>query len=473
MSKPRICLIIDHPLRDLPGASLIALRLAESGCEVFLVPMFVQERESLALAPDFVLLNYLRKNNESYVHRLKNCGIQYGINDTEGGFYGDLAYYGKVLSQDRDLYESLNCNLIWGRKMLNYLENDFGIRQRLVLTGLPRFDYYSPRLRKAELNLLPDDFKAKPLALINTKVALANPQFVSVEREVELYKNKLGFSDDVIQHFLTYGKLSIDDNVRLAGDLASEFSDINVVIRPHPHERAETYREKLQTAGVTSVKVNRDGPVVPWILAAKSVIHRHCTTAIEAALAGVPAISPAWVNTSANAPDAEAVSHIVESKSELMDLIHAANQGRVQPTPRITAETGRIIDDWLFQVDGDSSARVAGAILESLKSGTRVDRSRCEQRMFDIFENHEGMAGGLYHRLNKLGRFNPKTLWLLENARLKKWKSTQKFFTPQNVVGWIQPITQLEQKRVPNIDWATANDSYLNEYPGLAVKVTF
>ncbi|MCC2678168.1 MAG: hypothetical protein K0R29_744 [Pseudobdellovibrio sp.] len=472
MSKTRVSLIVDHPLRDLPGVSLIAYKLARMGLDVFLVPMYVQERECLSLASDFVLLNYLRKNNETFVQRLIHCGIQYGINDTEGGFYGDLDFYAKILSQNHELYENLRCNTVWGKKMLTYLQEHFPHKQNLVLTGLPRFDFYSEKYRNLELNLIPSHLKDKKIALINTKVALINPQFVTVEREIDLYKNKLGFSDDVINHYIEYGRYSITDNIALAKNLSRDLSGVQVIIRPHPHENAETYSKQVDTQSHPNVSVYRDGPVIPWILKSKSIIHRHCTTAIEAALAGKPALAPEWVRTSANAPDAEKVSHHVKSETELKELILLANDNRVEPTAQIKSELDRIINEWLYQIDGDSHARVASAITDNLKPGQHADKDRARKQMYRIFDSREGSAGQLYNMLNKLGEKDLFPVWKTENIRLAKWAKTQKYYTPNDVKNWIEPVNKLENGPQLNISWASESGEYLDNYPGRAVKVS-
>src|SRR5687767_9150595 len=100
MDNPRIALIVDHPLRDLGGLCLVAWELARSGAEVYLVPFNLQTREVLALAPDLVVLNYLRPNNERFVDALIVANIGYAMLDTEGGFYGDLAKYGQVMTRN-------------------------------------------------------------------------------------------------------------------------------------------------------------------------------------------------------------------------------------------------------------------------------------------------------------------------------------------------------------------------------------
>ncbi len=470
MKKTRIALIVDHPLRDLPGLALIAKDLAQKNCEVFLVPMYNQERECLALAPDFVLLNYLRKNNEHFVHRLKKCGIQYGINDTEGGFYGDLDYYGSVLSLDRDLNENVRCNLVWGQKMLDYLKSKPQWNHQLKLTGLPRFDFYADKFKTVDLSPLIQMPKNKKLALINTKVALANPLFVTVEKEIEIYKNKLGISEEKIQFFLKYGLLSIEDNVALSEWIGQNFPDWSVVIRPHPHENGRTYANKINSQ-FKNVSVHREGPVIPWILQSKAVLHRHCTTAIEAAIANIPAISPTWVNTSANAPDAEDVSHKAHTQQELFELLQSAEKNQLTASAEIQKSTQKIIDDWLYQVDGNSHIRVSDEILQSLGS-TKPRVSDCAKEVYNIFDHRTDLKGQLFTQFSRLSAVYPKPLWAIDQMRLKKWTITQKYFTPKDLSDWINPVIAMEKSSAVQISWAHEDDSYLEPYTGHSIRVT-
>jgi surface carbohydrate biosynthesis protein len=67
------------------------------------------------------------------------------------------------------------------------------------------------------------------------------------------------------------------------------FPDHTLVIRPHPTENQDIYR---QIAGrCKRVVVTNEGNVVPWLMATKAVIHNGCTTGIEAFVMRVPAIS--------------------------------------------------------------------------------------------------------------------------------------------------------------------------------------
>jgi len=71
--------------------------------------------------------------------------------------------------------------------------------------------------------------------------------------------------------------------------LEGAFPNYTIIVRPHPTENQEIYRNIA--AQCKRVQVTNEGNVVPWILASKAVIHNCCTTGLEAYVMGVPAIS--------------------------------------------------------------------------------------------------------------------------------------------------------------------------------------
>lgn len=73
-----------------------------------------------------------------------------------------------------------------------------------------------------------------------------------------------------------------------AKGLAREFK-LKVVIRPHPVESATAWRKAVKDT--TNVHVVTGGDLTPWILASRAIIHNSCTSGIEAACAGVPAVA--------------------------------------------------------------------------------------------------------------------------------------------------------------------------------------
>jgi surface carbohydrate biosynthesis protein len=71
--------------------------------------------------------------------------------------------------------------------------------------------------------------------------------------------------------------------------LARAFPDLRVIVRPHPTEKHDAYQALAENTPNVRV-INRDN-IVPWLLAARAVIHNGCTTGVEAFALGVPSLS--------------------------------------------------------------------------------------------------------------------------------------------------------------------------------------
>jgi hypothetical protein len=62
-----------------------------------------------------------------------------------------------------------------------------------------------------------------------------------------------------------------------------------VVVRPHPTENPQVYHDIA--AGCARVKVTNEGNVIPWLMAARALVHNSCTTGVEAYIMQVPAVT--------------------------------------------------------------------------------------------------------------------------------------------------------------------------------------
>ncbi len=94
-----------------------------------------------------------------------------------------------------------------------------------------------------------------------------------------------GFAEDLRDH-----KQALFDYFKeLIPALDKAFPDFNIVVRPHPTENQAVYQRIA--AACRRVKVTNEGNVVPWLMAAKALVHNGCTTAVEAYSMGIPAIS--------------------------------------------------------------------------------------------------------------------------------------------------------------------------------------
>ena len=76
---------------------------------------------------------------------------------------------------------------------------------------------------------------------------------------------------------------------RLIPDVERTFPGHTVIVRPHPTENHDVYRKIADQCD--RVHVTNEGNIVPWLRAARVLIHNGCTTGVEAYMMGVPAVS--------------------------------------------------------------------------------------------------------------------------------------------------------------------------------------
>ena len=116
--KFKVCLIVDNPLRDLEGLILVAWHLAQKDIVCYIVPMYYQAFDVIALKPDIVIVNYLRPNNVNLLLRYKKENIKVCILDTEGSPGRDLSKFANFIFQIKER-ELVDIYCLWGIDQYN------------------------------------------------------------------------------------------------------------------------------------------------------------------------------------------------------------------------------------------------------------------------------------------------------------------------------------------------------------------
>lgn len=381
---PRIAIVVDHPERDLAGLVLTALDLTQRGIVCHLVPLNLQEREIWALAPDFVLFNYLRRSNEQFARELLDAGIAFGVLDTEGAIWPNPEEYASLLWPDTSLLQQARCVCLWGGRLAEFLVGrGYFTREQIVVTGCPRFDLYSSPWRGLQEDV-PEPGAPPPRRqiLINTNFSVSNPIFTSADQCVAMHRSVLGYSETALRRIVHAETVAIREIVRIAELLADTFTAVDIVIRPHPFESARPY--EAAAAGRENLLVRQSGSIQKAIFSASAVIQRSCTTAIEAGIAGVPAFSPQWVPAPFLMPDAEAVSVPCRSLSELTEFLLDVLDGSYEPSEAMRQTQAAVVRDCCFAADGLSHWRVGEAVSRVIEPRQQVDHARCRQHLYGL-----------------------------------------------------------------------------------------
>lgn len=428
--RPRVALLIDHPQRDLPGMVLTALELCRRGMVCHLVPLNLQERELLALAPDFVLINYLRLGNERFVRLLLGTGIQVGLLDTEGAVWADCGAYTELLWQDPDLLRAVRPACMWGPRMADCLvAGGFLDPSQIVVTGCPRFDLYHPHW---ESILREPSVGARPRILINTNFSGVNPRFATIDQNRRQFAESFGWSEARIAGHLEAERQGIAGMIELARRLAGDFPALEVQVRPHPFEHVAHYEEALRD--LPGIRIGNERPVQTDIFQAAVVVQRSCSTAIEAAMAGVPTVSPRWVETPVEIPIAEAVSVPCESYATLRDAVCQALAGTGGQPPAVQHAREAVMRDYFHRLDGRSHARVADAVMRELGTGSKTSVSACRRALYRLDDPESTLVAEAGARVRRMLGLSP--YWCFRGGRSAPpawWTTGAKAYTTADV----------------------------------------
>jgi len=98
-----------------------------------------------------------------------------------------------------------------------------------------------------------------------------------------------GMSREYAEGLRDHKQAIFEDFQRMIPALHDAFAEHTIVVRPHPTENQGIYNQLA--ARCKRVKVTNEGNVVPWLLAARALIHNGCTTGVEAYVMKVPAIT--------------------------------------------------------------------------------------------------------------------------------------------------------------------------------------
>lgn len=203
------------------------------------------------------------------------------------------------------------------------------------VTGNPRVDLLRPELRgyyDSEANEIRREYG--DFLLINSNFGYVNA-FVkdmnllqsSPGGELVLGPNTKGMEPEFARGLALHKQALFERFLELLPALAKEFPEHRIVLRPHPSEDHEPWKQAAR--GFENVSVVHERSVIPWLVAAKAVIHNGCTTAVESALLGMTAI--AYCPVRREGIDFElpnSLSHRAETLPQLLATVRAVASGR-------------------------------------------------------------------------------------------------------------------------------------------------
>lgn len=369
----KIAIIVDNPIRDLPSCALLASILSKTH-ETYLISASNAGTEIFQINADLVLLNSLRETNKHLIYKLINSQISYSVLDTEGGLFMDIPNtdentYTITLPKDPVLRQNLAQYFLWGNETTSELiKRKLFDDTKLFCLGTPRMDFFSSPLKqlissKQSLN------HRNPMILINTSFAGNNPRYSNRAAEMKMLIQKFNYTEKFITEFFDNLDKTHLAYIELTLFLAKKFPNIDFVLRPHPFENEEVYKNKF--ASQPNIKVILQGSAAEWITQSVALVHFECSTAIEAAVLGIPVFSLSEFKYVRPLQHIQSISDYADSFEEMAEKLNLILEKKYQRPNKLHENLKKIESNLYYKIDGLSHIRIANSINEFDKKTER------------------------------------------------------------------------------------------------------
>jgi len=318
------------------------------------------------------------------------------------------------------------------------------------LTGNPRADMLRPEMRPFFAEDVENILNSYGnFILVNTNFNHVN----AFSPEMNLFKpvkkpgetprfgrGARGMSREFAEGLRAHKQAVFQDFQQLIPALERSFPEYTIIVRPHPTENQEIYRNIA--AQCKRVQVTNEGNVVPWILASRAVIHNCCTTGLEAYVMGVPAISyRATVNDFYDLgfyrlPNL--LSHQCFDFEELQSTLKDILAGKLGPADG--AERQELLNHHMVALDGPLACeRIVDTCEQILNDGAELRKPGLRYRLNRWYV---AMVLGLINRYKSYlpGEFNKPAFQLHRYPGISTEELGARLSRFQNILGYSEEL---------------------------------
>lgn len=291
---------VESQVRELDAKILLSCVAAERGFPVIMGSRAYAHFELASIPRGVYLAKSMRSLSNTMFRIVRQLGHEIVAWEEEALVHPPADTY-FTLRLSPTTIKNVSHVFAWGQENVDLLRQYPALPANMPIhvTGNPRGDILRGEMRPyfetevQRLRNLHGDF-----ILINTNFSDVNPFIESIglfqpEKKrggkARRGQSGIGMSRAFAEGLWDHKQAILRDFTKLIPALERAFPDLNIVVRPHPSENHEIYHDIA--AQCERVAVTSEGNVIPWLLAAKTLVHNGCTTGLEAYVLGVPAIS--------------------------------------------------------------------------------------------------------------------------------------------------------------------------------------
>ncbi len=365
--KPSIILPSETWAREFDAKLLLACYLAERGYPVYVGCKNTIHLNITKFPAGLYVAKDFRVSSDTMFNILKKLGHTIVAWDEEATLPFDADEY-HAIRISPGAFSKVSAFFAWGQVNKETIESaPYPVPGPVYLTGNPRRDMSRPEIR----NYFGDE--AEALRQKHGRFILINSNFGKLNHFTRAEVVLPGQADPALRgrpgsaKFDKKGELKYElyqHFLKLVPKLAARFRDHKIIIRPHPSESHDSWREAA--GGAANVEVLYEGHVYPWLMASEVMIHSGCTTGMEGYMLERPVISYMPVSSEQseeNLPNR--LSHRIYGYDDLIQAMDGYLSGVKKP--EMTTELDSLVDPYIISRDDrTASDEIAGIIDEFL-----------------------------------------------------------------------------------------------------------
>jgi surface carbohydrate biosynthesis protein len=350
--------------REFEAKLLLAMTLAERGVQSYVGSRIAIHNRIHTFPRSIYVAKDFRQPSNRVFNIMKDLGHHIIAWDEEAVlFFNAKEFHERRVHQPT--FEMVESLFAWGPENASYLQTAPGYRSDIPVHALgnPRLDMLRPELNdyyRPEVKKLRSRFG---------KIILVNTNFGKLNHAVSSYVVRPGGTDKSVGGNITpfmqqawTHRLAIFESFKaLVPVLAEKFAQHTIIVRPHPAENHQTWRDVAK--GLANVQVLHEGPVQNWLLAADAMVHNGCTTGIEAYLLGAPVV--AYTAHEAEAFDF-ALANDLAVKAATVDAVVSAIKlmSDHRPTPPTQDEKAARLGKFFSGLAGPLASDLMASVIE-------------------------------------------------------------------------------------------------------------
>jgi surface carbohydrate biosynthesis protein len=300
MQKIPIIIPVENQVRELDPKLLLACIAARRGFSTIIGSRLEIDFRIASFPRSIYLSKSMTARSIKMFRIMRKLGHEIAVWDEEALVHMQPeTYFTRRLSTQAIKYVSHL--FAWGQENAELWRQypDLPEGMPIHITGNPRGDMLRPALHpyfKSEaetLRAIYGDF-----ILINTNFSSVNAfvaglnLFMPVKKgegQPKFGRGAIGMTREYAQGLHNFKQAVFEDIKGIIPALEQAFPDVTIVVRPHPTEDPQVYHDIASRC--SRVRVSNEGNVIPWLMAARALVHNSCTTGVEAYIMRVPAVA--------------------------------------------------------------------------------------------------------------------------------------------------------------------------------------